>query len=104
MISTADRSPVDLRAEQWVLLASLLPKPQVPGCMIPKEFGNGHTLYGYFSRWCRDSVWKRLMDTLHHWECHCQGRLLEPSAGWAESQSSKTATQGQDVGFGGRKK
>jgi putative transposase len=44
------------------------------------------------------------METLRHWERHCQGRLSEPSAGCAESQSIKTATQGKDVGFDGNKK
>jgi hypothetical protein len=38
------------------------------------------------------------------WERQCQGRLPEPSAGCADSQSIKTATQGKDVGFDGNKK
>jgi putative transposase len=48
-------------------------------------------------------VW-RLMITLRHCERQGQGRLPEPSAGCADSQSIKTATQGTDVGFDGNKK
>jgi putative transposase len=74
------------------------------GCqwrMMPQDIGNGHTIYGYFSRWRRAGVWAQLMATLRR---HCQGRLPEPSAGCADSQSIKAATQGQDVGFDGNKK
>jgi transposase len=38
------------------------------------------------------------------WERQSQGRLPEPSACCADSQSIKTATQGEDVGFDGHKK
>jgi putative transposase len=44
------------------------------------------------------------MDTLPHWERQSQGRLPAPSACCADSQSIKTATQGEDVGFDGNKK
>ena len=44
------------------------------------------------------------METLHQWERQSQGRLPEPSACCADSQSIKTATQGEDVGFDGHKK
>jgi putative transposase len=72
--------------------------------MMPKDFGNGHTIYGYCRRWRREDVWERLMTTLRHWERQGQGWLPEPSAAWADSQSIKTATQGTDVGFDGHKK
>jgi putative transposase len=77
------------------------------GCqwrMMPKDLGYGHTIYGYFRRWRRQGVWAHVMETLRQWECQCQGRLSEPSASCAESQSIKTATQGTDVGFDGNKK
>jgi putative transposase len=72
--------------------------------MMPTDLGNGHTIYGYFRRWRRKGVWERVMTTLRHWERQGQGRLPEPSAGCADSQSIKTATQGIDVGFDGNKK
>ena len=77
------------------------------GCqwrMMPTDIGNGHTIYGYFRRWRRDGVWARVMERLHQWERQSQGRLPEPSACGADSQSIKTATQGEDVGFDGHKK
>ncbi len=77
------------------------------GCqwrMMPKDIGNGHTIYGYFRRWRRDGGLGALMDTLRQWERQSQGRLPEPSACCADSQSIKTATQGEDVGFDGHKK
>jgi len=45
-----------------------------------------------------------VMDTMRQWERQSQGRLPEPSACWAASQSSKTATQGEGVGFDGPKR
>jgi putative transposase len=77
------------------------------GCqwrMIPTNIGKAHTLYGYFRRWRREGVWARIMATLRQWERQSQGRLPEPSACCADSQSIKTATQGEEVGFDGHKK
>jgi len=76
------------------------------GCqwrMIPTQIGNAHTMYGYCRRWRRAGVWKRVMDTLRQWERQSQGRLPEPSACCADSQSIKTATQHEEVGFDGNK-
>ena len=130
-MSTLCHYPTDVSDAQWELLQLLLPSPQwrpggpgrkpwalrcvlngifyvnKTGCqwrMMPKDFGKWQTVYGYFRRWRRDGVWTRCMDTLRHWERQCQGRLPEPSAGCADSQSIKTATQGTEVGFDGNKK
>lgn len=130
-MSTACHYPTDISDEQWALLQPLLPKPQwhpggpgrkpmdlrrvlngifyvnKTGCqwrMMPKDLGKGHTIYGYFRRWRREGVWACVMDTLRQWERQSQGRLPEPSACCADSQSIKTATQGEDVGFDGHKK
>jgi putative transposase len=130
-MSTTCHYPTDVSDEQWDILRLLLPQPKwrpggpgrkplelrrvlngifyvnKTGCqwrMMPQELGNGHTIYGYFRRWRRAGVWVRLMATLHHWERQGQGRLPEPSAACADSQSIKTATQGTDVGFDGNKK
>lgn len=77
------------------------------GCqwrMLPREFGKWNTVYAYFIRWRRAGVWAHRMETLREWERRRVGRSLEPSAGSVESQSSKTATQGNAVGFDGGKK
>lgn len=130
-MSTAGHYPTDVSDAQWEVLQLLLPPPKwrpggpgrhpvalrcvlngifyvnKTGCqwrMVPPDFGKWHTIYGYFRRWRHDGVWTQCMDTLRHWERQCQGRLSEPSAGCADSQSIKTATQGTDVGFDGHKK
>jgi putative transposase len=72
--------------------------------MMPMNSGNGQTISGSLRRWRQAGVWGRVMDTLPHWERQSQGRLPAPSACCADSQSIKTATQGEDVGFDGNKK
>jgi putative transposase len=77
------------------------------GCqwrMLPKDFGPWEPIYGYCRRWRQAGVWGRVMDTLRRWERQRQGRLPAPSACCADSQSIKTATQDEDVGFDGHKK
>lgn len=76
------------------------------GCqwrMLPREFGNWNTIHAYFKRWRRAGVWARLMEALRQLERRHQGRWPEPSAGSVDSQSIKTATQREDVGFDGGK-
>jgi transposase len=130
-MSTMYHYPTDVSDAQWEVLAPLLPaskwRPGGPGrppmdlrrvingifyvnktgCqwrMLPKDLGNGSTTYGYFRRWRLAGLWARLMETLRQWERQGQGRLPEPSAACADSQSIKVATQGKDVGFDGNKK
>jgi putative transposase len=61
-------------------------------------------VYGYFYRFNQGGVWKRLMEQLNGNERKRQGRHKEPSAGCADSQSVKTATQGETVDYDGGKK
>ena len=130
-MSALRQYPTDLSDTQWELFESLLPeRPWQPdgrgrppcdvrcvvngilslnktGCqwrMIPREFGNWSTIYGYFKRWRRDGVWASLMEALRQCERRRQGRKPEPSAGSIDSQSIKTATQNEDIGFDGNKK
>ncbi len=117
--------------EQWELLDSLLPerkwkpggsgRPPIDvrqvlngilylnktGCqwrLLPKDFGHWSTIYGYFKRWRRAGLWARLMEALRQRERRLQGRQPEPSAGSVDSQSIKTATQHEDIGYDGHKK
>lgn len=130
-MSTMCHYPTDMSDAQWEVLRLVLPPPKwrlggpgrkpmdlrrvingifyvnKTGCqwrMMPTDIGNAHTIYGYFRRWRRAGVWARVMDTLRQWERQSQGRLPEPSACCADSQSIKTATQAEDVGFDGHKK
>lgn len=130
-MSTTGNYPTDVSDAQWEVLQLLLPRPTwrpggpgrkpvdlrrvinglfyltKTGChwrMMPKEFGQWNTIYGYFRRWRQQGVWARVMATLRQWERQCQGRLREPSASCADSQSIKAATQGTDIGFDGNKK
>ena len=123
--------PTDLTDEQWEILQPWLPEckwrpggPGRPPCdvrrivngilyvnktgcqwrLAPKDFGHWSTIYGYCKRWRRAGVWTRLMETLRQWERRCLGRQAEPSAGSVDSQSIKTATQREDIGFDGNKK
>jgi putative transposase len=118
----------DLTDEPWELLQSVLPeakwqpggsgRPPVDvrqalngilylnktGCqwrLIPQEFGHWSTMYGYLKRWRREGSWARLMEALRQLERRLQGRHPEPSAGRIDSQSIKTATQSEDIGWDG---
>ena len=77
------------------------------GCqwrMIPKEFGNWSTIYRCFKRWREQNRWAHIMEQLRQTERKTEGRNPEPSAGSMDSQSIKTATQNQDIGYDGNKK
>jgi putative transposase len=130
-MSAACQYATDVSDAPWELLHPLLPKcPWTPGgrgrppgplrrvihgivyvtktgCqgrMLPKDCGHWETVSGYCRRWRRAGVWQRVMPALRQVERRCQGRLAEPSAGASDSQSVKTATQSQAVGFDRHKK
>jgi putative transposase len=130
-MSTEGHYPTEVSDAQWEVLQLVLPPPtwrpggpgrqpidrrrvingifyvNKTGCqwrMLPKEFGPWETVYGYFCRWRRAGVWTQGMDTLRQWERQSLGRLPEPSACCVDSQSIKTATQAEAVGFDGHKK
>ena len=130
MCATKHYDP-DLSDEPWELIQSVLPEQtwqpggsgrpptavrqalngmlylNKTGCQwrfMPKEFGNWSTIYGYFKRGRRDGIWAQLMETLRQLERRLQGRHPEPSAGSMDSQSLKTATQSEDIGWDGHKK
>jgi putative transposase len=121
----------NLNDEQWAAIEPFLPKPQwqpggpgrqprdlrsvvngifyvnKTGCrwsLLPRDFAPNRTTYGYFRRWREQGVWAPLLERLRKWERRDQGRLEEPSAACADSQSIKIMTQSEEVGFDGNKK
>jgi putative transposase len=131
-MSAASHYPTDLTDEQWDLLQSILPprawhpggrgrppwvdtrhvvdailylhKTACQGRMLPPDFGNWRTIYGYFKRWPGNRTWATLLERLRQLERRCQGRQAAPSAGRIDSQSLKSATQSEEIGFDGNKK
>jgi putative transposase len=130
--STPLHYPSDLPDSQWALIEPLLPAPKSglekggrpaknqrqvvngifyvvkSGCqwrMLPREFGSWQTIFGYYNRWSKDGIWRKIMEELTRKERERQGRKAEPSAGCIDSQSVKAAMQPADnVGFDGGKK
>ena len=70
---------------------------------LPPTFGCWKTVYGYFNGWSRTEVWQQLMNVLTQQERQRQGRKKRPSAASVDSQSIKTATQGDAKGYDGGK-
>ncbi|GAK55504.1 transposase IS4 family protein [Candidatus Vecturithrix granuli] len=109
--------PTDLTDKQWNLIKDLIP-PEKPGGrhrtldmrevinamlyvtvsgiqwrLLPHDFPNWSSVYGYFRTWRNSGVWQRLHDTLRAQVRPHAERHTHPTAGCLDSQSVKT-TQG----------
>lgn len=106
--------PTDLNDMEWEILAPLIP-PAKPGghprttdmrevcnaiyyhlktgCqwdMLPGDFPPRSTVYSYYRKWQRIGIWEELNHTLRDKVREKLGRLTQPSAIAADSQSVKT--------------
>jgi putative transposase len=110
--------PTDLTDKEWELLKPLIPAPKPGGRprtvdmrevvnaifyqlraggawrLLPHDFPNWATVYGYFHRWSRDGTWERLNAHLRRDLRVAEGRDPEPSAAIMDSQSVKTTEKG----------
>jgi putative transposase len=129
-MSTGGHSPTEVSDAQWEALQLLLPqptwhpggpgrqpldrrrvlhgivyvtKPGGPWRLLPTNSGHAPTLYGSCRRWRQAGVWGRVMAPLRQWARPSPGRLPAPSACCADTQRSKTATHGEEVGCDGHK-
>lgn len=110
--------PTDLTDKEWELLEPMLPPAKLGGRprgvdireivnaivyqmrsggawrLLPHDFPNWSTVYGYFNRWSKDGTWERINAHLRT-ELRLQvGRNAEPSAAIIDSQSVKTTEKG----------
>ena len=71
---------------------------------LPHDFPPWRTVYNYFDAWKRDSTWDRILTPLRVRLRAAAGRPISPRVACIDSQSTKTASGGQEVGTDGGKK
>ena len=130
-MNTVKIYPTDLTDSEWAIFEGFLPKAKsCSGCsgrptidvrqvingifylnktgcqwrMMPVDFGHWNSIYHYFRKWQKTNIWNNAMQRLNQMERKRQGKQTHPSAGCVDSQSVKTVTQGNQVGFDGGKK
>lgn len=123
MTNLVQTYPTDLKYSEWEMIADLFPadntgrgrhnkwpKWQIvnailyvnrTGCqwrMLPKDFPNWSTIYGYFWRWTKSGLWEQINTRLVKAVRVQQGRVDQPSAAVIDSQSVKTSEGGEQRG------
>ena len=110
--------PTDLTDKEWEFLEPLIPAAKPGGRpreadmreivnaivyqlrgggawrLLPHDFPNWSTVYGYFNHWSKDGTWERIHAQLRRDLRVAEGRDPEPSAAIMDSQSVKTTEKG----------
>lgn len=118
--------PTDLKYNEWKLLSDLLEKESNKrkrghpvtvskcsvlngilyanrtGCqwrMLPKEYPNWSTIYGYYWKWSKEGIWEEINARLVKAVRVKDKREEQPSAAVLDSQSVKTSEGGEQRGI-----
>lgn len=90
------KSRVDLRAVVNAIFYRLR-----TGCqwrLLPKEYPNWEKGSGYWQRWCRTGLWRRLNTRLREQVRKKMGKNIAPRVAIIDSQSVKTVQKGGPAG------
>lgn len=122
--------PTDLTDSQWEFVQAFMPEARSSGrgrrievdlrevvnailyvnrsgCqwdMLPHEFPNYKTVNYYYNLWRKEGRWDLILNALRDAVRESAGRNSSPTVACIDSQTAKTADQGNEVGYDGGKR